>query len=297
MRNGTPPDKRLPTWLKRPKDLRGLRDIRLKLREAALHTVCEEARCPNLAECFARRDATFLILGHTCTRTCAFCGIDQGTPQPLDHGEPSRVAAAAESLGLRHVVITSVTRDDLPDMGAQAFADTIAQVRHRLPAATVEVLTPDFGGSSSALETVLKAGPDCFGHNVETVPSLYGRVRPEADFERSLTVLSRARSFQPGMMIKSGFMVGLGETQDEIRELILSMRGAGIDCLTIGQYMQPFCGRMGVQKYWEPACFEEWACLARSIGIRYVASGPLVRSSYLARELLEGMHRHAVRAD
>jgi len=250
-----------------------------------------------MAECFARHDATFLILGQTCTRTCSFCGIHQGMPQALDNGEPSRVAAAAEALDLKHVVITSVTRDDLPDKGAQAFADTIIQIRRKIPEATIEVLTPDFSGDPAALETVLKAGPDCFGHNIETVPSLYGRARPEADFERSLTVLRRARSFQPGMMIKSGFMVGLGETESEVRELIVRMHGAGIDCLTIGQYLQPSRNRLSVSRYWEPERFEEWACLAKSIGIRYVASGPLVRSSYLARDILEGMNKHAVRTD
>jgi len=297
MRNGNPPDKRLPNWLRRSKDLRGLRDIRLKLRLAALHTVCEEARCPNIAECFARHDATFLILGHTCTRTCAFCGIDQGMPQAPDGDEPTRVASAAEALGLRHVVITSVTRDDLPDKGSQAFADTIIQVRRKVPSATVEVLTPDFGGDPAALESVLEADPDCFGHNMETVPSLYGRVRPEADPELSLKVLSRARAFNPSLIIKSGFMVGLGETLSEIHELIRMIHTAGVDCLTIGQYLQPGRNRMSVQKYWEPHFFEEWACLAKSIGIRYVASAPMVRSSYLARELLEGMDEHAVRTD
>ncbi|MEN6476042.1 MAG: lipoyl synthase [Syntrophaceae bacterium] len=297
MRNENPPDKRLPNWLRRPKDLRGLRDIRLKLRHAVLHTVCEEARCPNMAECFARHDATFLILGHTCSRTCAFCGIDQGIPQALDGEEPSRVASAAESLGLRHVVITSVTRDDLPDKGAKTFAETIVQVRRKLPGASVEVLTPDFSGDPIALETVLSTHPDVFGHNMETVPSLYPRVRPQADPERSLMVLSRARAFNPGLTIKSGFMVGLGETQTEIHELIRMMHTAGVDCLTIGQYLQPSRTRMSVRKYWEPHFFEEWACLAKSIGIRYVASGPLVRSSYQARELLEGMDKHAVRTD
>jgi len=288
---------RLPEWLRRSKDLGGLRDIRLRLRHAALHTVCEEARCPNIAECFARHDATFLILGSICTRTCAFCGIHQGIPRPLEEEEPSRVASAAASLGLTHVVITSVTRDDLPDQGAHAFAETIAQVRRKLPGATVEVLTPDFGGDRAALETVLHAGPDCFGHNMETVSSLYGQVRPEADFERSLTVLSRAKAFRPSLMIKSGFMVGLGETESEIHELISLMHASGVDCLTIGQYLQPSRTRMIVQRYWEPRFFEEWACLAKSIGIPYVASAPMVRSSYLAHELWKGMNEHAVRTD
>jgi lipoic acid synthetase len=286
MRNENPQDRRLPNWLRRPKDLRGLRDIRLKLRDAALHTVCEEAGCPNIAECFARHDATFLILGPICTRTCAFCGIHQGIPLAHDPQESSRVASAAKALGLRHVVITSVTRDDLPDQGAEAFADVIMQIRMALPDASVEVLTPDFKDNPAALETVLSAHPDVFGHNMETVPSLYPRVRPQADPERSLAILSRAKAFNPDLIIKSGFMVGLGEAQSEIHNLLVLMHEAGIDCVTIGQYLQPSRDRIPVQKYWEPHFFEEWACLAKSIGIRYVASGPMVRSSYMARDFL-----------
>lgn len=250
-----------------------------------------------MAECFARHDATFLILGPICTRRCAFCGVRQGRPRPPDDGEPSRVASAAALLDLRHVVITSVTRDDLFDKGAHAFAETIAEVRRKVSGATVEVLTPDFGGERTALDRVLEAGPDCFGHNMETVPSLYAQVRPGADFKRSLGVLSRARAFGTGLSVKSGFMVGLGESRSEILDLIRTMRDIGVDCLTIGQYLQPGRDRMAVREYWEPAHFEEWACFAKSIGIRYVASGPLVRSSYLARELIEGMDEHAVRTD
>lgn len=262
--------------------------MRLRLRQASLCTVCEEARCPNMSECFARHDATFLILGNICTRTCAFCGIDKGYPSALDPQEPMRVASAARELGLKHIVITSVTRDDLPDQGANAFAETIAQVRRILPSSTVEVLTPDFGGQRSTLETVLEAGPDVFGHNMETVPALYKRIRPEADAERSLKVLLWAKTQRPELKVKTGFMVGLGESLSEIRELLVMLGETGVDCVTIGQYLQPTRAQIGVQRYWEPGFFEEWACVAKSIGIRYVVSGPLVRSSYQAREILGG---------
>lgn len=294
-RNESPP--RLPTWLRRDKDLSGLRDIRLRLRQSALSTVCEQARCPNIAECFARHDATFLILGDICTRGCAFCSVHKGVPRPPDPGEPRRVACAARDLGLRHVVVTSVTRDDLPDQGAGIFAATIREVRQVIPGARVEVLTPDFCGDTLSLETVLAAEPDVFGHNVETVGSLYPRIRPGADLARSLAILRHAKESARATRVKSGFMVGLGETADEIESLLVALKDAGVDIVTIGQYLQPTRRQIPVQHYWEPDWFTRWAGLAKAIGIRYVASGPLVRSSYRAQASLEEMEDHAICED
>lgn len=281
------PTPRLPIWLRRDKDLTGLRAVRLRLRRSALATVCEEARCPNIAECFARHDATFLILGDCCTRDCAFCGVRTGIPAAPAADEPAQVARAAHDLGLRHVIITSVTRDDLPDQGAQAFADTIHALRRTIPGVRVEVLTPDFSGNRAHLETVLAAAPDVFGHNVETVARLYPRVRPQADLQRSLTVLAQAKTSSQMPRVKSGFMVGLGESEAEIEGLLVMLRDAGVDMLTIGQYLQPSRRQIAVQRYWEPERFEDWAGLAKALGIRYVQAGPLVRSSYRAEAAWE----------
>ena len=277
---------RLPAWLRNHREPSKLRDVRLRLRKNRLLTVCEEARCPNISECFSRNDATFLILGDVCTRNCRFCSVTGGNPEPLDPDEPALLAEAANELGLKHVVITSVTRDDLPDRGAGHFAACIREINKRLPGISVEVLTPDFSGRVDLLDIVLEAKPDVFGHNVETVRSLYDRFRPEADLETSLAVLNAAGR-HGGSLVKTGFMVGLGESEHEIEDLIVSIKEAGVDILTIGQYMRPTRKQVSVSKYWEPEAFEAWAGLAKGIGIRYVIAGPFVRSSYRAGNILE----------
>ena len=280
----------LPEWLKRKKDLSELRSVKLKLRAAKLSTVCEEARCPNITECFKHPTATFLIMGDTCTRGCRFCAVKHGAPEALCSDEPQQVAAAARDLGLTHVVITSVTRDDLPDYGAGAFAATITAVRAELPAATIEVLTPDFMASREHLASVLAARPAVFNHNVEMVERLQPELRPGASLERSLKVLSLAKEIAPEIPVKSGFMVGFGETDDEIRSLMEKLHQSGCDILTIGQYMQPSREQVKAVCHHHPAKFTEWAELAKKIGIRYVVAGPLVRSSYQAKSALEGMN-------
>ncbi|RLA97473.1 MAG: lipoyl synthase [Deltaproteobacteria bacterium] len=280
---------RLPLWLRKNKRLSDLRGLKVMLRRTSLSTVCEEARCPNISECFSVPTATFLILGDTCTRACRFCSIKKGTPSPPSKDEPFKVAKAAYDLGLRHVVITSVTRDDLADKGAMQFVKTIEEVRRLNPGATIEVLTPDFGGRGDLLRSVLDVGPDVFNHNVETVRRLHHYVRPGADIDRSIDILKLAKSYSPGIVVKSGFMVGLGETQEEIVSLIASLRYAGVDVVTIGQYMRPTLEQLPVERYWEPRYFDIWAGIGKSMGIKQVISGPFVRSSYRAKEILKGM--------
>jgi lipoic acid synthetase len=277
----------LPEWIKRNKDLAALRGIKMKLRMGGLSTVCEEARCPNITECFCKPTATFLILGDICTRSCTFCSVKKGTPSPPDPEEPLHVASSAKDIGLTHVVITSVTRDDLPDKGAMGFSRTLHEIRNLMPSITTEVLTPDFSGREDLLEIVLDERPDVFGHNVETVGRLYDLVRPGASLAKSLEILSSVKKNSPDMVVKSGFMVGLGETEKEIMELLYALRDAGCDWVTIGQYLRPTKSQMPVKKYWEPEYFEVWSKLAKSYGIRYVVSGPLVRSSYKSKEVLE----------
>jgi lipoic acid synthetase len=252
------------------------------LRELDLHTVCEEARCPNIGECFARPTATFMIAGARCTRRCHFCAVDTARPLPLDRDEPARIAEAARRLGLRYVVVTAVARDDLPDGGAGHFAATIAAVRAVAPDVRVEVLTPDFKGEVAPLATVLAAGPDVFNHNLETVERLSRAVRPQGDYARSLAVLRHAAMLQPDVRTKSGIMVGLGETPAEVHAALGDLRGAGCDLVTIGQYLQPSRRHLAVAEYVPPARFAEYATIAREIGFRHVAAGPLVRSSYHA---------------
>lgn len=278
---------RLPDWIKTRKDLSALRGLKLRFRESGLFTVCEEARCPNITECFCKPTATYLILGSVCTRSCSFCSVQKGVPLPYDPEEADRVAESAEMIGLSHIVLTSVTRDDLPDKGASGFIRTIRAVRRIIPEATVEILTPDFSGKKDLLKSVLDEKPDVFGHNVETVGRLYPSVRPGAALERSLDLLETAKAQYPGLVVKSGFMVGLGETEEETAGLIRSLRDTGCDCITIGQYLQPSRVQIPVQKYWEPPYFESWSELAKSCGIRYVVAGPLVRSSYHSKEILE----------
>ncbi|MBN2298787.1 MAG: lipoyl synthase [Deltaproteobacteria bacterium] len=282
---------RIPSWLKKKKNLKDLRALKIRFRSACLSTVCEEARCPNITECFKSPTATFMILGDVCTRNCAFCSVRKGLPPVPDEHEPDEVARAAREMGLDHVVITSVTRDDLPDQGATAFARTINRVRELLPCSSVEVLTPDFSGDASLAEIVFEQRPDVLNHNVETVERLYRTIRPEARLETSLSLLRMAREYDDSLVVKSGFMVGLGESEDEIHDLIVLLNQAGCDIITIGQYMQPTKKQVPVVRYWPPQQFEVWSELAKNIGIRYVVSGPLIRSSYRAKEALEGIRK------
>lgn len=278
--------RRLPSWLKRrlPRGNGNFFTHEL-LRELRLETVCENARCPNLPECYARRTATFMILGHVCTRPCGFCSVPRGAPETLEADEPERVAEAAQRLGLRHVVITSVTRDDLPDGGAEHFRRCILAVRARTGAA-VEVLTPDFLGNRAALERVLEARPEVFNHNMETVPRLYRKVRGRADYRRSLDLLAHARRTAPAVVTKSGLMLGLGETAEELLEVLSDLRAVGCAVLTLGQYLAPTLKHIPVARYLLPEEFDALARLARSLGFRQVVSGPFVRSSYHADEMV-----------
>ncbi len=250
-----------------------------------LHTVCQEACCPNMGECFESRTATFLIMGPVCTRNCRFCAVDAGRPLSLDPDEPQHVAEAVRTLGLRYAVVTSVTRDDLPDGGASHFSETIRAIRREMPACGIEVLIPDLRGSAQALETVLEAGPDVLNHNLETVPRLYSLVRPQADYERSLELLDRAKK-QGRSLTKSGLMVGVGETWDELLEVMSDLRDVGGDLLTIGQYLRPSPGHLPIDRYYTPREFEGLAAAGRAMGLRHVEAGPLVRSSYHAANQL-----------
>jgi lipoic acid synthetase len=280
--------RRFPPWLRKalPRSGSGRR-VKGILDELALNTVCEEAKCPNRAECYERGTATFLILGPVCTRNCRFCGIAKGKPGPLEENEPERVARAVRALGLDYVVITSVTRDELPDGGAGHFAETIRAVR-RITAARIEVLTPDFGGSGEALDTVLEAAPDVFNHNVEVVPRLYPRVRPEADYRRSLGMLKRAKELQPGLVTKSGLMLGLGERRGEVLNVLRDLREVRCDLVTIGQYLQPAPESLPVAEYVPPEVFRDLEEEGRAAGFLQVVAGPFVRSSYRAREVFPG---------
>jgi len=279
---------RLPSWLK-TRHLPDLPETRRLLRRHGLSTVCEEARCPNRGECFAKPTATFLILGPVCTRDCGFCSVTPGIPGPVDVHEPEQVAEAAAGMKLRYVVITSVTRDDLSDGGAGQFARTVTAVRRRLPEALVEVLVPDFRGDTDALGTVLDTRPDVFNHNMETVSGLYPLVRPRADYARSLDVLRNAKEFAPGISTKSGIMLGLGETEDEVLCLLSDLRLRGCDMLTIGQYLSPTRKHLPVVKYVLPETFERLRERALDMGFRFVASAPLVRSSMHAEEMYKGV--------
>jgi len=274
---------RKPPWLKVPFP-GGSQYVRVKrlLRFSSLHTVCEEARCPNVGECFQNGTATFLILGDACTRACAFCAVTSGRPAAPDATEPLRVSRAVSRLGLRHAVVTSVTRDDLPDGGASIFAATIRAIRRHSPGTSVEVLIPDFQGSHDALAAVMAAGPDVLNHNLETVPRLYRRVRPKAVYGRSLELLARARELDGDVVTKSGLMVGLGEERNELLAVMADLVAAGCRVLTIGQYLQPTPRHLPVARYHHPDEFAELAREGRRLGFRHVESGPLVRSSYHA---------------
>jgi lipoic acid synthetase len=257
--------------------------VKVLLRRCGLHTVCEEARCPNIAHCFGRATATFLIMGDRCTRNCAFCAIEHGPPPPLDTGEPSRVAQAASALGLRHVVITSVTRDDLPDGGAGHFRQTVLALRRVCPEATLEVLVPDFNGDSQSLELLLESAPDVFNHNLETVPRLYRQVRPGAEYRRSLALLERAAA-RGACLIKSGLMVGLGEQEQEILEVFSHLKDAGCRVVTVGQYLQPRKDRLQPVALVGEEEFNRLRQAGGELGLKVVA-GPLVRSSWHAEEI------------
>ncbi|MCK5125659.1 MAG: lipoyl synthase [candidate division Zixibacteria bacterium] len=278
---------RKPAWLKvRPFTGERYNDLHKKLRGLALRTVCEEANCPNRGECFNSGTATFLLMGSKCTRNCKFCDIDTGRPAPLDIDEPQKIAELSAHLGLDHVVVTSVCRDDLPDEGAEHFAQTIKAIKELLPTATVEVLVPDFHGRQNLLETVLQAEPTVFNHNVETVPRLYSTVRSAAKYQRSLDVLSFARENYPNIMTKSGIMLGLGETEEELHSLFEDIAQIGVEVLTIGQYLAPSKQHHPVIKYYSPEEFDRIGDEARALGIKTVVAGPLVRSSYKAADVL-----------
>lgn len=275
---------RLPGWIK-AKKLEGLHYTKQILRRHGLYTVCEEARCPNMSECFSVPTATFMILGSRCTRNCGFCSVESSKPGPVDTEEPERVVMAAKEMGLRYIVITSVTRDDLSDGGAGHFAKTVYAVRRYMPDTKVEVLTPDFRGDMSALEIVLNSGPDVYNHNVETIPRLYSVVRPQADYRRSLNILQYAKKTAPEINTKSGLMLGLGETLDKVMNVLRDLRSAGCDIVTIGQYLRPSKLKLPVVEYIRPEVFEMLRLKALSMGFKYVASAPLVRSSMNAEEM------------
>ncbi len=281
------PRPRLPEWARRSATrFESLNTLKTSLRALNLHTVCESARCPNIHECFHRGAATFMILGNLCTRGCGFCSVPKGNPRihdmRLDPLEPENVARMAAEMKLRYVVITSVNRDDLADGGSAHFAETVRQVGEAVPAARLEVLTPDFDGNMEAVARVLDAGPHVFNHNMETVPRLYRRVRPQANYTQSLDVLAFARQHRPEVMTKSGFMAGLGETPDEVAQLLRDLRERDVDVVTIGQYLQPTRRNLAVAEYVTPERFDEYKNLGLNMGFKMVFSGPLVRSSYMA---------------
>jgi len=278
-----------PDWLKvRLSQGPHFKELKHLMREQGLHTICEEAACPNIGECWGEfRTASFLLLGDTCTRNCGFCDVTTGRPGEVDWGEPTRLAEAVARLELRHVVITSVTRDDLPDGGAAIFAATIRQLKRRDPTLGVEVLIPDFQGNWDALAAVIEAQPDILNHNLETVPRLYARVRPKAIYTQSLELLRRARELSPRTPTKSGLMVGLGETRAELLRVFEDLRANQVDVLTVGQYMRPSMRHLPVERYVAPEEFAELKQHAKRIGFRHVESAPLVRSSYHAHAQLQ----------
>jgi lipoic acid synthetase len=275
---------RLPEWIK-TKGFLGIHNTKHVLRSHRVYTVCEEARCPNIGECFSRRAVTFMILGSKCTRNCSFCFVESSRPEPPDQEEPERVALAAKEMGLKYVVITSVTRDDLLDGGAGHFAQTVYAVRRHIKEARVEVLTPDFKGDISAIITVMESRPDVYGHNIETVPRLYSIVRPKADYIRSLSILKYVKKISPRTNTKSGVMLGLGETLNEVIDVLKELNDAGCDFVTIGQYLRPSKKNLPVVEYIKPDMFEKLRLIAINMGFKYVASSPLVRSSMNAEEM------------
>ncbi len=275
----------IPPWIRtRVVEGENFKELKQLVQARRLHTVCEEAKCPNIFDCWSRRTATFMILGDVCTRACRFCAVTSGRPAELDIGEPLRVAESVAQLGLRHAVITSVDRDDLADGGSGMFARTIKAIRRRSPATTIEVLTPDFQGDLAAVQTVVEARPDIFNHNTETVPRLYARIRPKAVYANSLALLQHVKRLAPEMVTKSGLMVGLGETEDELRDVFRNMRAHDIDVLTVGQYLRPSKKHAEVARYYRPEEFVELKQQAMEMGFAHVEAGPMVRSSYHADE-------------
>ncbi len=283
-----PPRRRLPKWLKRPLPQPGMQFTGNVISDLRLQTVCESAKCPNRTECWSHKTATFMILGNVCTRPCGFCSVPKGKTELVEADEPQRVAEAARRLGLEHVVITSVTRDDLPDGGAAHFCECIRAVRERTGAA-VEVLTPDFMGNREAIDLVIQAEPDVFNHNTETVPRLYHRVRKNADYQRTLDLLQQVSLVNPHLPTKSGLMLGLGETLEEVLDVCADLRDVGCEMLTLGQYLQPTPEHLPVERFVPPEEFDAIGNLARGLGFRMVASGPFVRSSYHADEMASFM--------
>lgn len=280
------PQRRLPKWLKRPLPKPGMAYTDDVISDLGLETVCESAKCPNRSECWSQQTATFMIGGNVCTRPCGFCSVPKGKTTALEIDEPERVAEAAERLGLKYVVITSVTRDDLKDGGAEHWYETVLAVRRRT-GAEVEVLTPDFMGNRAAISRVIEAQPDVFNHNTETVPRLYHRVRRNAEYQRTLDLLAQVKEEAPDMPTKSGLMLGLGETRDELMDVCADLRAVGCDIITLGQYLQPTPDHLPVDRFVPPEEFDEIGELCRKMGFRMVASGPFVRSSYHAGEMTE----------
>lgn len=274
---------RLPEWLKnRCGNVASTHDLKSRLRKKGLHTVCEAAKCPNIGECFERGTATFMIMGEVCTRNCRFCNVKHGVVQPLDHDEPARVATEISELKLRHAVITSVTRDDLPDGGATHFRKTIEAIRSYSPKTTIEVLTPDFEGREKDISEVCSAAPQIFNHNIETVERLTPSIRSMANYRRSLAVLEFAKSNYPDILVKSGIIVGLGERREEILETLADLKAAGCEIVTIGQYLRPSRDAIAVHEYLEPEYFTKLEEDGKKLGFKYIFAGPLVRSSYMA---------------
>ena len=278
-----PIDRSRPEWLKVRLPMGPqVEELRRLMRSKSLHTVCEEAHCPNMAECWGAGTATFMILGDTCTRSCGFCAVKSGKPNEIDLAEPAHVGEAVARMGVKHAVVTSVNRDELADGGARVFAETIREIRRQSPGTSIEVLIPDFRGVLEALDIVLAERPEIVDHNVETVPRLYARVRPQARFERSLEVLRRTKERAPTLVCKTGIMVGLGETRDEVVDTMRAIAAQGTDVLTIGQYLRPSPEHLPIERYWTPAEFVEFREIGMTMGFDHVESGPLVRSSYHA---------------
>ena len=279
------PRPRLPEWLKvrAPGSPRYI-ELKALMRGQQLHTVCEEAHCPNIGECWDRGTATFMILGDICTRRCHYCAVTTGRPAGIDLQEPSRLAETVQTMGLRYCVITSVNRDDLPDGGAFIFASCINRVRDLNPNCRIEVLIPDFAGSWPALQKVLDAGPDVLNHNIESTVRIFPRVRPKGNYQRSLDLLAKSKELAPGMVTKSGIIVGMGETTDEVVDTMRDLRGVDCDLLTVGQYLRPSDKHLAIDRFYTPAEFEELRLIGQELGFAHVASGPLVRSSYHADE-------------
>ena len=279
--------RRHPDWLKvRIGSGKNYASMKSLLRDARLHTICEEARCPNIAECFGNGTAVFLIMGDVCTRNCRYCNVKHGKPLVLNPDEPGDVALSVKALGLKYAVITSVTRDDLPDGGADVFVETVQQVKNMNPSCKVEVLIPDFKGDASSLEKIIDSNPDVINHNIEVVEDLFPSIRPEGDYKTSLKVLKKIKEIKPTIRSKSGFMIGIGENKEQIVKTMKDLRDADVDFLTIGQYLQPTRDHVEITKYYTPGEFKEFKTTAIGLGFKHVESGPLVRSSYHAEKAI-----------